>query len=71
MFLLDEGVWETDIPDDMDPAWFLDECVGCQQVADNWFDVFNGIDYFNDLMSDEIRRWPQYKKEHRGNDEDH
>ena len=64
MFLLDELVDDVEIDDSMDPAWFLDECVETQQVADNWYDVFNGTEYLFDLVEDENYRWKKYKDEH-------
>jgi len=66
MFLLDELATDVRIEDDMDPAWFLDECIEVQQCSDNWYDVFNGVEYLLDLVEDENRGWRKYKDEHRG-----
>lgn len=64
MFLLDELVDDVKIDDSMDPTWFLDECVSVQQVSDNWFEVFNGTEYFRDFIQDTNNNWKQYKKNH-------
>ncbi len=64
MFLLDELVDDIHVEDGMDPAWFLDACVETQHVFENWYEMFNGTEYFRDLIQDMNNNWKQYKKEH-------
>lgn len=66
MFLLDDLATDVMIEDDMDPAWFLDACVDTQQVFENWYEMFNGTEYFRDFIQDTNNNWKQYKEDHRG-----
>jgi hypothetical protein len=64
MFLMDEMVLDVKVPDDMDPEWFLDECVNTQQCSDDWYDMFAGYEYFYCLVDNLSRGWERYKDEH-------
>lgn len=71
MFLLDEFYHAMPkISDDMDPAWFLDQCINAQHCADDWYDVFNGLEYSEGLVESLNNEWRKYKDEHRGKRDD-